>query len=214
VNAARIAVVVLILAATACAGPSVVTLPTADGTTVIADRYGSGDHAVILAHGGRFDRHSWIREAKQLAAAGYGVTAIDFRSAGRDSGARYDLLAAVDDARARGARTISVVGASFGGTAAAEVAVMAPGSVDNLVLLASSVDEPERLDGRKLVLVARGDVRGDGMMRLLEIEAQYARMPEPKQLVVVEGIAHAQYLFESVHAERVMQEILKFLEEP
>jgi pimeloyl-ACP methyl ester carboxylesterase len=191
-----------------------VSLPTADGTTVSADRYGSGDHAVILAHGGRFDRHSWASEAKRIADAGYSVTAIDFRSAGRESGARYDLLAAVDEVRARGARTITVVGASFGGTTAAEVAVAHPGAIDRLVLLAAPVDEPERLDGRKLVIVARGDVRGDGMMRLPEIEAQFARMPGPKRLFVVEGIAHAQYLFESVHAERVMQEILRFLEEP
>ncbi len=189
-----------------------VTLPTADGTTVVADRYGSGEHAVILAHGGRFDRHSWAKEAKRIAAAGYAVTAIDFRTAGRDAGAHYDLLAAVDDARMRGARRITVVGASFGGTAAAKVAVMAPGSIDGLVLLASSVDEPERVEGRKLVIVARGDVRGDGVVRLMEIERQFARMPEPKQLVVVEGIAHAQFLFESVHAERVLKEILVFLE--
>lgn len=71
---------VLAMAVTACAGPDVITLSPADGKTVIADRYSSGSHAVILAHGGRFDRHSWAREATQIAAAGIAQAQYMFES--------------------------------------------------------------------------------------------------------------------------------------
>jgi hypothetical protein len=59
-------------------------------------------------------------------------------------------------------------------------------------------------------MVARDDTSGDGP-RLPRIRADYERAPEPKQLVILEGSAHAQYLFETDQAERVMCEILRFL---
>jgi len=37
---------------------------------------------------------------------------------------------------------------------------------------------------------------------------------EPKKLVVLDGSAHAQFLFATDQAERVMREILNFLSEP
>ena len=36
-------------------------------------------------------------------------------------------------------------------------------------------------------------------------------MPEPKRMVVLEGSAHAQQMFQTEDAERVMDEILAFL---
>lgn len=196
----------------ACAGSQELTIPASDGGYLYADAYGAGRHAVVLAHGGRFARSSWRDQAMELADAGYRVIAFDFRQ--RDADAYRDVLDAVRAARADGATRVSVVGASFGGTAAAAASVSTPGAIDNLILLAAIVDDPESLVGHKLLIVARGDVRGDGQMRLPVLERQFARMPEPKRLVVVEGIAHGQYLFESVHAERVMEEILSFLEAP
>lgn len=211
-NGIRWSAFVAVAALCACAGPQELSFPSDDGGIVYADAYGSGRHAVVLAHGGRFNRSSWRDQAMEFADAGYRVIAFDFRR--RDAEAYRDVLAAVRAARAGGASTVSVIGASFGGTAAARASVAAPGEIDRLVLLAAPADEPGKLGGRKLLIVARGDVRGDGMMRLPMIERQFARMPEPKRLVVVEGIAHAQYLFESVHAERVMQEVRAFLAEP
>jgi hypothetical protein len=46
---------------------------------------------------------------------------------------------------------------------------------------------------------------------LPRIKAQYEKAPEPKKLVVLEGSAHAQYLFETDQGERVMGEILRWL---
>jgi esterase/lipase len=46
---------------------------------------------------------------------------------------------------------------------------------------------------------------------LPRIQEQYEKAPEPKKLVVLEGSAHAQYLFETDQRDRVMEEILWWL---
>ncbi|MGD8331694.1 MAG: alpha/beta fold hydrolase [Acidobacteriota bacterium] len=201
-----------------------VSFPTADGGVVYADVYGSGERGVVLAHGGRFTKESWAEQAPVLAAAGFRVVAIDFRGRGQSHGgpdsdngdAYYDVLAAVSWLRSQGATSVAVVGASFGGGAAAQAAVEAgPGVIDRLVLLAHSpIDEPEQMPGAKLFIVARDDVYGNGTPRLVDIRDQYERAPGPKELVVLEGSAHAQFLFDTDQAQRLMDEILRFLSPP
>jgi hypothetical protein len=58
--------------------------------------------------------------------------------------------------------------------------------------------------------VARDDRSGDGL-RLPGIRAAYEKAPGPKELIVLEGSAHAQYLFQTEQSERVMREILRFI---
>lgn len=219
----RLGFVFAVLALWGCTGPGHLSFQTEDGGVVHADVYGDGDHAVVLAHGGRFTKESWAAQARTLADAGFRVVAIDFRGRGRSRGGpesgsqdayHLDVLAAVRHVRRTGATTVSVVGASFGGWAAARAAAAAPGDIDRIVLLAATVDEPERLTGRKLFILARDDVRGEGELRLPEIRAQYDRAPEPKELVVLGGSAHAQHLFETEQGERVMHEVLRFLSAP
>jgi pimeloyl-ACP methyl ester carboxylesterase len=125
-------------------------------------------------------------------------------------------LAAVRYLHETGAKTVSVVGASFGGWAAAQAAVEAPpGEIDRLVLLAhSSIDEPERMTGRKLFITSRGDTTGSGALRLPYIRVQYEQAPGPKELVILDGAAHAQFVFDTNQGERLMREILRFLSEP
>lgn len=199
-----------------------VSFPTADGGIIYADVYGRGRWGVVLAHGGRFTKESWRDQARVLADAGFRAVAIDFRGRGQshgpetasgDSGVHFDVLAAVRYLRRTGAETVAVVGASFGGAAAAQAAVAAePAEIDRLVLLAHSpIDQPERMQGRKLFITSRGDTTGSGTLRLPAIREQYRRAPEPKELVILEGAAHAQFLFETDQGERLMQEILRFL---
>ena len=38
--------------------------------------------------------------------------------------------------------------------------------------------------------------------------------PEPKELIVLNGSAHAQFIFETDQGKRLMREILRFLSEP
>jgi len=113
-----------------------------------------------------------------------------------------------------GAESISVVGASFGGWASAKASSSNPGLIDRLVILAAGVDEPQLLTGRKLFILAKEDFRGEGILRLPEIRADFELTPEPKKLVLLEGSAHAQFLFESDQADRLMCELLHFLQQP
>jgi hypothetical protein len=61
-----------------------------------------------------------------------------------------------------------------------------------------------------LFIVARDDASADGP-RLPRIREQYEKAPQPKELIVLDGSAHARYLFQTDQGERVMQEILRFL---
>ncbi len=200
-----------------------VSFPTQDGGIVYADLYGSGDRGVVLAHGGRFTKESWAQQAPVLAEAGFVVLAIDFRGRGQSrggsaggDGVRFDVLGAVRYLHELGVAGVSVVAASFGGGAAAEAAVEADaGEIDRLVLLAHSpIDHPERITGRTLFITTRGDTTGSGTLRLTWIREQYERAPEPKELVVLDGAAHAQFVFLTDEGDRLMSEILRFLSEP
>ncbi len=210
---------------TGCAGPKHVSFPTPDGGVVHADIYGTGDRGVVLAHGGRFNKESWATQAQTLAKAGFRTLAIDFRGRGQSRGGpqatstddvRFDVLAAVRYLHDNGVKTVSVVGASFGGWAAAQATVEAtPGEIDRIVLLAASAfDDPERIKGRKLFITTRDDFSGNGVLRLPQIRDQYERAPDPKQLVILDGSAHAQFIFGTEQGERLMREILRFLSEP
>lgn len=205
--------------------PTRVSFPTADGGLIYADRYGSGTRGVVLAHGARLNKESWAPQAQSLAAAGFLVLAIDFRGYGQSRGPgqsdplsaplSLDVLGAVRYLRQDGASTISVIGGSMGGMAAGAAAIAAePGEIDRVVLLAATANgPPEQLKGRKLFIVARGDTTGNGTPRLGRIQEQFDRAPEPKQLIVLDGAAHAQWLFQTDQGPRLMEELLRFLSE-
>lgn len=207
------------------AAPPLVSFPTDDGGVVYANEYGKGRRGVLLAHGGRFNKESWEPQARALAEAGFRVLAIDFRGYGQSRGPgdadplaaplHRDVLAAVRYLRKTGATTVSIVGGSMGGGAAADALIeAAPGEIDRLVLLAASASgPPEQLKAHTLFIVARDDANAAGP-RLPLIRQQYERAPGPKELVVIEGSAHAQFLFATDQGERVMREILRFLITP
>ena len=198
-----------------------VSFPTQDGGLVYADLYGQGDRCVVLAHGGRFNKESWEKQARVLAQAGFRVLTIDFRGYGASRGPgqsdplsaplHLDILAAVRYLRRNGAKTVSVVGASMGGSAAGDASIVsAPGEIDRLVLGAAPNLPAEKLKPPVLFIVARDDASADGP-RLPGIRAQFEKAPQPKELIILDGSAHAQYLFETDQGERVMREILRFL---
>jgi pimeloyl-ACP methyl ester carboxylesterase len=202
-----------------------VTLPTQDGGLVYADLYGTGDRGVVLAHGGQFNKESWEKQARVLAKAGFRVLAIDFRGYGQSSGPgqsdpmdaplQFDVLAAVRYMRKTGAKTVAVVGGSMGGGAAGDASIASePGEINRLVLLGASPNAPaEKLKSSTMFILARDDASEDGP-RLPRILAQYEKAPEPKELIILDGSAHAQFLFQTDQGERVMREILRFLSQP
>lgn len=214
----------LLLLASA-ATPQHISFPTSDGGTVYADVYGAGDRGVVLAHGGQFNKESWEKQAQVLVDSGFRVLAIDFRGYGQSHGPKtksgfdgveYDVLAAVRYLHTTGAKTVAVVGASFGGGAAADASIISEaGEIDRLVLLAGWTDgPPEKIKGRKLFVVARDDSDGGGDLRLPHIRANYEKARDPKELIILDGSAHAQFLFATDQGGRLMREILRFLTQP
>jgi alpha-beta hydrolase superfamily lysophospholipase len=201
----------------AFAGPKEVSFPTPDGGVVFADLYGGGDHVVVLAHGVRFNKESWNSEATELANSGLRVLAIDFRGYGKSRGGPnskpgfddmyMDVLAAVRYARETGGATVAVIGASMGGFASANAAVNEkPGEIDRLVLLAHApIQHPERIAGQKLFATAEDDPITP------RVREQYDLAPEPKELLILSGAAHAQALFTTDQRGRLMNEILRFV---
>jgi pimeloyl-ACP methyl ester carboxylesterase len=203
-----------------------VSFPTADGGLIHADLYGKGDRAVVLAHGGRFNKESWKKQAEALEKAGFRVLALDFRGYGQSRGPgqsnplgaplHLDVLAAVRYLKKTGVNSVSIVGGSMGGGAAGDASVQAePGEIDRLVFLGcgGSDTNPEKMKGRKLFIIARDDAGPRDIPRLPKVRESYVKTPGPKELIIVEGSAHAQFLFATEHGDRVMREILRFLRE-
>ena len=216
-----LAAIVALVLATQAPGPEHVSFPTQDGGVVHADLYGRGDRGVVLVHGGRFNKESWAKQAPVLAAAGFRVAAINLRGYGESRGPgqrdiftaplHLDVLAAVRYLRKQGAKTVSLVGGSLGGGASATAAIHSPSEMHRLVLLGSGIDgNPEQLRTPVLFILARDDTSGDGP-RLPGIRADYEKVKGAKEWIVLDGSAHAQFLFETDHADRVMREIVRFL---
>jgi len=132
-------------------GQRLVKFPLQDSPVEIqADLYGSGTRGVILAHGGRFHKESWKKQAQTLTDAGFLVLAVRFRgdgpnpdgspgSFGSTTDNAADVLAAVSYLHRIGVKTVSAVGASMGGDAVGEAnAKSSPGNISRIILLGSS----------------------------------------------------------------------------
>jgi pimeloyl-ACP methyl ester carboxylesterase len=208
--------------------PNHISIQILDSAPLSGDLYGTGERGVVLfAHGGYSSLGSWTRQAVTLANAGFRVLVVESHAAadlaaGKETACLYDevcqardVLAAARYLRELGAKSIALIGGSMGGGAVAQASVEARSDeVQRMVLLAPEpISTPERMKGSKLFIATRADA-DDAGPRLPAIEAQYARAAAPKRIVVLEGSAHAQRIFNTDQGEAVMQEILRFLTEP
>jgi alpha-beta hydrolase superfamily lysophospholipase len=189
-----------------------VSFATQDGGVVYADLYGAGNRGVVLAHGMKFDKASWKVQAEYLASAGFRVAAIDFRGYGKShAGAREDMyldvLAAVTYLRGKGASSVAVIGGSMGGGASANAAAKGgAGAMDRLILLAPvPIANPEAIRCPKFYVTAKRDSIA------AQVQEQFQKAGEPKELLLLDGDAHAQFLFKSEHNELLLKEIVRFL---
>ncbi len=203
--------------------PTEVSFQTEDGGTIYADLYGDGKRAVVLVHGGRFNKGSWAKQAPELARAGFRVLAIDLRGYGKSTGPgqqdifsaslHLDVLAAVRYLKRNGATSVSLLGGSLGGGAAGDaVAYAKPGEISRLVTLAGfwSHQRGDKINVPLLVIVTREDANSEGL-RLPGIEREFAKVPAKKELVILDGSAHAQFMFDTEHSATIMKKIIKFL---
>ena len=139
------------------AAQEAIAFSTEDGGEICADIYGKGARAVVLAHGGQFQKESWRDQARALVGDGFQVLAIDFRGFGCSTGPgqadffkapfEKDVLAGVDYLKQHGAKTVSVVGGSFGGGAAGDASIKSTAREISLFSSSSSVS------GRKTELM-------------------------------------------------------------
>jgi predicted alpha/beta-hydrolase family hydrolase len=174
-------------------------------------------------------QESWQKQARLVAAAGFRVLVFEtlagaaLRQTGKETDCLYDpecmaidVIDAVRFLRRSGATSISVIAGSAGGGAAAQASVGAiSGEIDRLVLLAPMViAAPEKMKGRKLFIAARDDRDGSGSTRLEGIRRQYDQTSDPKELIILEGSAHAQRIFDTADGDRIMREIVRFISAP
>lgn len=190
-----------------------VSFATADGGVIFANMYGEGDHVVVFAHGAVFNKESWDALARKLASNGFRALAIDFRGYGKSKpGSKgqalfEDILAAVRYLRREGSKSVSVIGGSMGGGAAAQAAVEASeDEIDNLILLSPvPIQTPELIKSSKLFIASEDEPLAQ------RIKQQHEKAHEPKKLVLLKGNAHAQHIFKTDQSERLTALILEFL---
>ncbi len=191
--------------------PDDVSFPAADGGQIHAHLYGTGDRAVVLAHGKVFDKESWQPLAERLVSAGLLVLALDFRGYGHSrpgkEGNRIDLdvLAAIDYLEERETASISLLGASIGGWAVGNAATqVGPGRLDRVVLLAPGpIDKPQEMKAEAFLYIASA---GEGGID--RIKRQFELAPEPKRLELLPGTAHAQHVFKTDQADALTEAIV------
>ncbi len=152
-------------AITGCAAPGY-------GPTVPAmlsyDVAGSGP-ALVLLHSTVCDRRMWDPQWPVLVDAGYRVVRCDFRGYGETpvpQGPHNDAEDVLDLAGELGARPVAVVGASYGGQVALEIAAQWPQQVTALALVCAAMPGHEPTDAlrgfwqREGELIEAGDIAG------------------------------------------------------
>ena len=77
--------------------------------------------------------------------------------------------------------------------------------VDAVVILAATGPAVKRADIRKLFAVSQGDRLSPRVKEVFEASS------EPKELRILPGEAHAQHMFNTAHAEELMEAIVEFL---
>jgi pimeloyl-ACP methyl ester carboxylesterase len=113
-----------------------------DGAMLHGVLVGQGPTAIVLAHQSDDDACVWASYVPELTAADRQILAFDFNGHGtsdRVGDGRLDLnlLAAVAEARNRGATRVVVIGASMGGTAALAAAGTPSSGIDGAVSLSA-----------------------------------------------------------------------------
>ncbi|MFF8838582.1 alpha/beta fold hydrolase [Streptomyces sp. NPDC015130] len=136
--------------------------------TLSHDLAGQGPSTVVLLHSGVCDRRMWDGQFSALAEAGHRVVRCDLRGFGETPVDAAHTHA--DDVRDLldhlGIDRAAVVGSSFGGEIALELAVRHPGRVSALALLCSGMpgfepsEELRAWGGREDELLEAGDLDG------------------------------------------------------
>ena len=189
---------------------------TADGLILEAERFGTGDVFVVLAHMRPADMSSWFSLAGLLGGEGYSSITFNFRGYGNSEGAGFavdvDVVAAVDAAFELGARAVFVIRASMGGTGA--IAAAAQRDVAGVITLSAPV-EFMGVDAE----AAAAQVRSGMLLVAAEGDSPYnahalalgASAPGFAEVSILPGRNHGTEMFLD-NSEALTQAILLFLD--
>jgi dienelactone hydrolase len=190
-----------------------------------------GSPGVVLSHMLPADQRSWFPFAERLASEGYTALAFDLRgycpggAGGCSQGAKdvaaswRDVAGAATFLRAQGVSSVSLVGASMGGTASLVAAAGADppgGQVQTVITLSApvSVDgltaTPELLlsiQAAKLFIAGLGDGAAADAAQLL-----YEQASSPKRVEVLPVDGHGTELLTTSRGEEVRRLILSTLD--
>jgi pimeloyl-ACP methyl ester carboxylesterase len=204
-----------------------VAFESADGVALEGRLFGDGPTAVVLSHMRPADQRSWFGFAGRLSDEGYLVLTYDFRGycPGAEGGCSQgetdisaiwqDVLGAIDFVRSQGATSVSLIGASMGGTAslvaAAQegvdvevvVTLSAPESIEGLVADAAVL---QRVTANKLFLAGVGDAPAAAAAQHLSEIA-----PPPKRVEIFPADDHGTDLLTGSRGEAVQRLIETYL---
>jgi pimeloyl-ACP methyl ester carboxylesterase len=213
-----------------------VTFPSADGVRLAGrlfparGRAAKGTPGVVLSHMLPADQRSWFAFAERLAGEGFTALTYDFRgycpggAGGCSEGTKdvsaiwQDVAGAATFLRAQGTSSVSLVGASMGGTAsivAAGGGAPPAGDVASVITLSAPVSieglaaTPELLltvQATKLFIAALGDgVAADAAQQL------YNEASAPKRVEILPVDGHGTDMLTQSRGEEVQRLILSTL---
>jgi pimeloyl-ACP methyl ester carboxylesterase len=198
----------------------VVRFLTEDEFTIVGTVFGDGGVAVILTHmgeAGSDNRNSWSEFGRYAAAKGdFTLLAIDFRSYGGSVGERsftnqkLDILGAIAFLQDRGYENFVCMGASMGGNACVEAALIYPDLI-GLTVIASNPRLDRDYSGLlmpKLFVLEEGDPYGltDRM------EMVYEMMPGPKEYHTFPEELHGTRMFKTDSGDAFRAVLMEYLD--
>jgi len=210
----RMVLIVFLTVVNSMATAAEVSFKTADNALIFANFQQRGTHAVLLAHGAIFNKESWGDFEQKMLDENFTVLAIDFRGynkstqGDRPQALYEDILAGIAFLAGQPQiKKVTVLGASMGGAAAAKASVYSKSKmIDQLILLSPArIYKPELLKGRLLFIASKGEYLVEKLL------SAFSRSPNPKELLLIEGKAHAQHIFNSTETEVLTSSIIKFL---
>ncbi|MCF6203157.1 MAG: alpha/beta hydrolase [Methylococcaceae bacterium] len=191
-----------------------VSFVTADGGKTFATYFQSGPKAVVLAHGAIFNKESWQGLIKNLLKNKISVLSIDFRGygqskAGKRPADKYeDILAGVHFLNKKPEiSSVSVLGASMGGAAAARASIHSKkGDINRLILLSpAAFSDPENIKSNTFYIASKNETI------INHVKDLFQKTPEPKKIQLLEGTAHAQHIFKTSKSEALTELIIHFI---
>jgi len=162
---------------------------------------GTGEQAVIMVPGMKYDKESWYFLAKHFQSLGISSLALDSGST---------LQHAIRYIQQKGFKRISAIGASMGGEDVINAINNSNEDVfEKMVVLAPYGGKPIMNDKiQKLFVVGKKDFVVD----YTDIKYLHKKSAEPKQLqIYTKTSAHAQEIFDSAFSEDLVKLIVGFI---